>query len=152
MSLTSFWVAAIRGLGISSFSQSWSDWWRCLGGRVTLVHVSAHELNRYTGFEWSEWSPQAKILLTIRTFNWHKLSFSTVAERAWVRRGLIWLQSLIDYGHLKMQKGGNGIIDFTYRTNQCLFWKATYVTFCLNLLEQLAFSQLTDYNKCLCDK
>lgn len=30
MSLTSFWVAAIRGVGMSSFSHSWSDWWRCL--------------------------------------------------------------------------------------------------------------------------
>lgn len=102
--------------------------------RVTLVHVFAYDLYRYTEFEWSQWSPQAKILLTIRTFNWHKLSFSTVLEWAWVRGRLIWLQALIDYSHLKMYKEGNGIISFTFKENQHLFWKATFIPFLLKLV------------------
>lgn len=108
--------------------------------RVTLVHVLVYNLHRYTEFERSQWSPQAKILLTIRTFNWHKLSFSTALEWAWVRCRLIWFQSLIDYSHLKMYKERTGIIYFTFKANKHLFWKATFIPFLLKLVRTYTLS------------
>lgn len=100
----------------------------------------------------SDQSPQAKILLTMRTYNCHKFSLSTVFEWAWVRCMLICLQSLIDYSHLKMQKGRN-VLHFRPKPNQCVYSRRRHsYYFCLNLLEQVTYSHIKIIMNVLCDK